>query len=55
MNIDINRDVVVGFDGDGRPVNSQGELVSWKPGTRRLMSKELLESWRRARKEIKDE
>lgn len=52
MNIDINRDVAVGFDRDGNPLNYIGEEIPSGKGKRLLMSKELLDSLRRARKEI---
>lgn len=57
MNIDINQDVVVGFDRDGRPLNCWGEIVpSREDGSKRMLfSKEILDSLRRARKLIEPE
>lgn len=55
MNIDINRDVAVRFDGDGRPVNCWGEIIYWQPGQRMVVSSELMESILRAREEIDDQ
>jgi len=55
MNVDINQDVVVGFDRDGRPLNSWGEVVSWQPGESMCVSNELMESIFRAREEIEEE
>lgn len=55
MNIDINRDVAVGFDKDGRPVNCWGEIVSWQLGKGLCVSNELMESILRAREEIEEE
>jgi len=52
LNIDINKDMVVGFDGDGRPINCRGEIVLRKPGTEMVVSGELMESILRAREEL---
>ena len=54
FNIDINRDVTVGFDRDGRPVNYWGDIIPWQPGQRICVSNELMESILRAREEIDD-
>lgn len=53
-NIDINRDIAVGFDVAGRPVNCWGEIIYWQPGQRMVVSNELMESMLRAREEIDD-
>ena len=56
MNIDINKDVVVGFDPDGRPLNHLGETLSDGGGKKRMLfSAELLNSLREARKLIEPE
>jgi len=55
MNIDINRDVAVRFDGDGNPLNYLGEKIPSGKGKTLFMSKELLDSFRRARKLIEPE
>lgn len=56
MNIDINQDVVVGFDRDGRPLNHLGEIVPDGGGKRRLLfNVELLKSLRKARKLVEPE
>jgi len=54
MNIDINRDIVVGFDRDGRPINCWGEIVFWQPRNEMCVSKKLLEDLLRAREEIEE-
>lgn len=55
-NIDINRDIAVGFDRDGNPLNIYGERIpSGKRGERLCMSQALLDSFRRARKLIEPE
>lgn len=55
MDIDINRDVTVGFDIAGRPVNCWGDIIYWQPGQRMIVSDELMKSILRAREEIEEE
>ncbi len=55
MNVDIDRDVVVGFDGDGKPLNHLGDLVPYRPGTRLFFSSKLLDGIRSVRNHILDE
>jgi len=55
MNVDINQDVVVGFDKDGRLLNSWGEIVSRQPGESICVSNELMESILRAQELIEPE
>lgn len=55
MNIDINRDVAVRFDTNGRPVNCWGDIIPWQPEKTIHVSDELMESILRAREEIEEE
>jgi len=54
-NIDINRDVAVRFDVDGRPINHWGDIIPWRPEQRLCVSNELMENILRAREEIDEE
>ena len=56
MNIDINENVAVGFDGmTGQPLDCYGEVIPHKLGERLKVSHKLGASLRRAQKLIKRE
>jgi len=51
MNIDINKDIAVCFDRDGRPLNCYGEVIPRK-GFKVVVNQKLGAALRRAQKEI---
>lgn len=56
MNIDVAQNIVVKFDGDGRPLNHLDEIIPDGGGKKRLFfSVELLNSLREARKLVEPE